>query len=90
MRNSYKKATTEAGYELCHDIMKWDPISHRHERRTGRPHAWWRHQMETFCALLAIYAGNSPVTDEFPVQRPVTRSFDGFFDLRLNKHLSKQ
>ena len=27
---------------------------------------------------------------EFPTQRPVTRSFDGFFDLRLNKRLSKQ
>ena len=24
--------------------------------------AWWRHQMETFSALLAICAGNSPVT----------------------------
>ena len=30
-------------------------------------------------------AGNSPVTGEFPTQRPVTRSFDAFFDLRLNK-----
>ena len=30
--------------------------------------------METFPALLAICAGNSPVTDEFPAQRPVTRS----------------
>ena len=27
---------------------------------------------------------------EFPLQRPVTRSFDVFFDLRLNKRLSKQ
>ena len=27
---------------------------------------------------------------EFPTQRPVTRSFDAFFDLRLNKRLSKQ
>ena len=27
---------------------------------------------------------------EFPAQRPVTRSFDVFFDLRLNKPLSKQ
>ena len=27
---------------------------------------------------------------EFPAQRPVTRSFDVFFDLRLNKRLSKQ
>ena len=49
-----------------------------------------RHQMETFSALLAICAGNSPVPGEFPAQRPVTRSFDVFFDLRLNKRLSKQ
>ena len=39
---------------------------------------WWRHQMETFSALLAICVGNSPVTDEFPVQKPVTRSFGVF------------
>ena len=51
---------------------------------------WWHHQMETFSALLAFCAGNSPVTDEFPAQRPVTRSFDVCFDLRLNKRLSKQ
>ena len=29
---------------------------------------WWRHQMETFSALLAICAGNSPVTGEFPLK----------------------
>ena len=51
---------------------------------------WWRHQMETFSALLAICAGNSPVSGEFPTQRPSTRSFDVFFFLRLNKRLSKQ
>ena len=51
---------------------------------------WWRHQMETFSALLAICAGNSPVPGEFPAQRPMTWSFDVFFDLRLNKRLSKQ
>ena len=45
--------------------------------------------METFSALLALCEGNSPVTGEFPTQRPVTRSFDVFFDLRLNKRLSK-
>ena len=44
--------------------------------------------METFSALLAFYAGNSPVTGEFPTQRPVTQSFDVFFDLRLNQQLS--
>ena len=46
--------------------------------------------METLSALLAICAGNSPVPGEFPTQRPVTRSFHVFFDLRLNKTLSKQ
>ena len=52
--------------------------------------SWWRHQMETFSALLDVCAGNSLVTGEFSTQRPVTRSFDVFFDLRLNKWLSKQ
>ena len=47
--------------------------------------AWWRHQMETFSALLALCVGNSPVTGEFLSQMPVTRSFDVSFDLRLNK-----
>ena len=42
---------------------------------------WWRHPMETFSALLAICAGNTPVTVEFLAQGPVTRSFDVFFDL---------
>ena len=119
---------------------------------------WWRHQMETFSALLALCAGNSQAPDEtqyhltssewlsslgwlmatavshpdkirrhsdldgsapylipmmtssngnifrvtgplcgeftgpgeFPAQRPVTRSFDVFFDLRPNKRWSKQ
>ena len=37
--------------------------------------AWWRHQM-TICV------GNSPVT--------VTMSYDVFFDLPVNKWLSKQ
>ena len=46
--------------------------------------------METFTALLAICAGNSPVTGTFPSQEPVTGSFDVFCDLRLNKRLSKQ
>ena len=40
--------------------------------------------------LWALCAGNSPVTGEFPPQRPVMRSFDVFVDLRLNKRLSKQ
>ena len=46
--------------------------------------------MKTFSALLAICAGNSPVTGEFPAQRQVTGSFDIIFDMHLNKRLSKQ
>ena len=52
--------------------------------------AWWCRQMETFTALLAFCVGNSPVTGEFPSQKPMTRSFDVFFYLRLNQQLSKQ
>ena len=58
--------------------------------RLGPISPWWRHQMETFSVLLAICAGNSPGTGEFPAQRPVTRRLDVFFDLRPNKRLSKQ
>ena len=43
---------------------------------------WWRHQMETFSALLAICAGNSPHKDQW--------CFHVYFDLRPNKRLSKQ
>ena len=52
--------------------------------------SWWRHRMETFSALLALCEGNPPVTAGFPSQKPVPRSFDVFFDLCLNKRLSKQ
>ena len=46
----------------------------------------WKH----FPRYWPFCAGNSPVTGEFPSQRPVTRCFDIFFDLRPNKHLSEQ
>ena len=64
-------------------------VSHNPLLLRGDPFrtTWWRHQMKTFSALLTICAGNSPVPGEFPIQRPVTRSFDVFFDLRLNKRL---
>ena len=39
--------------------------------------------IETFSALLAFCGGNPPVTGLFPSQRPVARSFDVFFDMRL-------
>ena len=40
--------------------------------------------MERFSLLLALCVGNSPVTGEFLPQRPVTWSFDVYFDLHLN------
>ena len=43
--------------------------------------------METFSAQLALCAGNSPVTGEFPAQKSVTLSFDVFCDLHMNKRL---
>ena len=62
------------------DVMTWKRFMH----------SWWLHQMETFSASLALCSGNSLVTGEFPVQRPVMWNFDVFFDLCLNKLLSKQ
>ena len=62
----------------------------KHYHIDGVGHTWWRHQMETFSALLAICVGNSLVSGGFPTQRPVRRSFDVFFDLCLNKRLSNQ
>ena len=71
-----------------HCCIVWLLTSKKPLDRIGN--TWWRHQMETSSALLAICAGNSPVPGEFPAQRPVTRSFDAFFDLALKKWLSKQ
>ena len=50
----------------------------RHSVKRCASLSWCRHQMETFSALLALCAGNSPVTGEFPAQRSVTQSFDVF------------
>ena len=69
----------------CHD----KPTDHASEL-TGHRGSWWCHQMDTFSALLALCEGNPPVTGGFTSQRPVTRSFGVFLDLRLNKWLSKQ
>ena len=52
--------------------------------------SWWCHKMETFSALLALCARNTLVTSEFLSRRPVTRRFEFFFYLCLNKRLSKQ
>ena len=70
-------------YSIClvcylHQIYGLTESFHRFALWINQPTTWRRHPMETFSALLAICAGNSPVTGEFPTQRPVTRSFDVF------------
>ena len=54
---------------LCYVLM-WFGIGQLNSNLS-----WWRHQMETFSALLAICAGKSPVPGESPAQRPVTQRF---------------
>ena len=70
----------------CHKWRLW--IMSADSRLFNVP--WWRHQMEIFSTLLAFCAGNSPVTCEFPSQRPLSQRFHVFVDLCLNKRLSKQ
>ena len=97
------RCTTECLFKLWSHKFMFRKYGHLlwHYRNSKKTHAiircsmlptrtWWRHQMKTFSALLAICAGNSSVAGEFHAQRPMTRSFDVFFDLRLNKRLSKQ
>ena len=71
--------------------VKWClPPGSLHTVWQNFPESWWRHQMKTFFALPALCEGNPPVTGGFPLQRPVTRGIDVFFDLRLNKRWRKQ
>ena len=96
--------TVHVVFSPCNDKLPFDHSYHNNVyTHVNEPDVWTDidlgngllHSMMTssngnFSALLAICAGNSPVTGEFPTQRPVTRSFDVFLDLRLNKRLSKQ
>ena len=74
--------------------LEWPTVPSRHGNTMGHIlvdfTARWRHQMQMFSALLDLCEGNPPVTGGFPSQRSVTQSFDVFFDLRINKQLSKQ
>ena len=46
-------------------------------------------KLKHFPRYWPFVAGKSSGTGELPLQRPVRRSFDVFFDLRLNRRLSK-
>ena len=74
------------------DSMCWLSLftSTSFQHSLGHKSSWWRHQMETYSVYLALSVWTSPVTSEFPAQRPVAQSFDVSFDLCLNKQLCKQ
>ena len=83
-KSKHQKTTvvccTYSIYEACTQCHIW--MSLLLSILTDINISWWRHQMETFSASQAIYAWNSLITGEFPAKRPVTRSYDVFFDLR--------
>ena len=67
------------------------PFDHYHgNAHIGKVGLFFKGARINISTLQALCAWNSPVTGEFPTQRSVTRSFDVFFDLRLNKRLSQQ
>ena len=75
-------------YFTVPNLLVWCFPSHVPEMRRYLPRifclcnyirSWWRHQMETFSALLVICAGNSLVSGELPAQRPPTQGFDFSF-----------
>ena len=77
--------TIRPEYRISSEKSNWQ-ITHKF---CNISKSWWRHQIKTFSELLDLCEGNPPVTGGFPSPRPVTRSFDVFFDLRLNKRLSE-
>ena len=50
----------------CEDMVLDGETKKVRIKRHWNIFSWWRHQIETFSALLALCAGNSPVTGEFP------------------------
>ena len=87
-----KVKRTHKSYELLASPYLWPLYKHcwQDEKQpvTCDRMSWWRHQMDF--RVTDPFCGDFTGPGEFPAQRPVTRSFDVFFDLRLNKRLSKQ
>ena len=82
----YSVSTKGSGHHLCGNLIKlyftqqfrdWHiHINLNTNIKDNQNISRWRHQMETFSALLDICVANSPVSGDLPAQRPVTRSFD--------------
>ena len=84
--NSRLQMNFPGANELNRSVYMWSMI---HKRLRGCFHMITSSNGNIF-RVTGLCVGNSPVTDDFPAQRPVTRSFDVFFDLHLDKRLSKQ
>ena len=57
---------------------------------TVHEETWWHHQKGNIFRITDPLCGKFIGHRWIPPQRPVSRSFDVFFDLRLNKRFSKQ
>ena len=76
---------------LARETNREDSKYHSHTKITwGQPSFWKTSSNRNIFGVTGPCEENPPVPIGFHPQRPVTRSFDVFFDLHLNKRLSKQ
>ena len=99
-----QRPVTQRSFDVFFDLRPKNRLSKQSRRRwfeTPLPSLWRHCNVKAFIYMMTSSNGNifrvtSPLCGEFtgpgefPTQRPVTRSFDVFFDLRPNKRLSKQ
>ena len=76
-------------------VLIWNMVTSWHGNAFHSIVHWWGKSMMTssngdIFRVTGPLCGEFTGPGEFPAQRPVTRSFDVFFDLCLNKRLSKQ
>ena len=76
-------------YIYIYTISRQTSLMQRLLTRSTEAFTWWRHQNGNILRVTGPLWGESNVTGGFPSQRPVTWSFDVFFDFRLNKRLNK-
>ena len=85
---------TKVGYikmKKCHQsLWKVGKLNNDNSKRVSEIMGLRTLSNGNISSLLVPCWGNPPFTGGFPSQRPVTRSFDVFFDLHMNKRLSKQ
>ena len=87
--------TRSSGWQPGHVWWRWAHyLDHNHFSLSWDVHAFHSWMMTSsngnIFRVTGPLCGEFTGPGEFPAQRPVTRSFDVFFDLRLNKRLSKQ